>query len=49
MLVVWGGLALAAALLLRMRGVGFDAMLDRLLGVFQVVGTKGPLYGHGAL
>ena len=35
MLVVWSGLALVAALLLRMRGVGFDAMLDRLLGVFH--------------
>jgi hypothetical protein len=35
MLVVWAGLALAGALLLRMRGFEFDALLDRLLGVFH--------------
>ena len=35
MLAVWGGLALAGALLLRMRGVEFDGLLDGLLAIFH--------------
>jgi hypothetical protein len=35
MLVVWSGLVLAGLLLMRMRGFGLDAFLDRLLAVFR--------------
>lgn len=35
LLLVWGGILLAAVLLLRLRGVAFDPLLDRLLSAFD--------------
>ncbi len=35
LLLVWGGIFLIAALVLRLRGVEFDAFLDGMLGAFD--------------